>query len=104
MSTAATPALAPELESYARAWAKSLAATRQSISAATCEVSIQAPSNAPAVAEGDIWIAATSSGELSGVVAFRMDRAGAAPTSATPGKRASGGCRRTQPGDQGSLT
>jgi flagellar motor switch protein FliN len=79
MSTAATPALAPELESYARAWAKSMAAARRSISAATCEVSAQAPSNAPAVAEGDVWIAATSSGELSGVVAFRMDRLGGQP-------------------------
>ena len=61
MSAAATPALAPELESYARAWAKSMAAARQSISAVTCEVSAQAPSHAPAVAEGDIWMAATSS-------------------------------------------
>ncbi len=77
MSAAATPALAPELESYARAWAKSMAAARQSISAVTCEVSAQAPSHAPAVAEGDIWMAATSSEESSGVVAFRMDRAGA---------------------------
>jgi hypothetical protein len=78
MSTAATPALAPELESYVRAWAKSMAAARQSMSAATCEVSAQAPSHAPAVAEGDIWIAATSSGELSGVVAFRWIEQGRA--------------------------
>ena len=77
MSTAATPALAPELESYARAWAKSLAAARQSLSAATCEMSAQAPANAPAAAEGDIWISATSSGKSGGVVAFRFNRAGA---------------------------
>jgi hypothetical protein len=77
MSTAATPAFAPELENYAQAWAKSLAAARPPISAATCEMSAQAPSNAPAAGDGDIWITATSSGELAGVVSFRFNRAGA---------------------------
>jgi flagellar motor switch protein FliN/FliY len=54
-----------------------MAAAWQSISPATCEVSAQAPPHAAAPAEDDIWITATSSGAFAGVVAFRMDRAGA---------------------------
>lgn len=74
MSTAATPTLAPELQDYARAWAKSMAAARP-IPGATCEVFSQAPASAAAPQDDDLWITASFSGDLAGAVAVRIGQA-----------------------------
>jgi flagellar motor switch protein FliN len=74
LSTGTAPTLAPELQDYARAWAKSMAAARP-IPGATCEVFSQVPAGAGAYADDDLWITACCSGELAGAVAVRIGRA-----------------------------
>jgi len=85
MSTAAAPTPVPDLQSYARAWAKSLATAQPAIPGATCEVFTQSPARAPASGDGDLWITATSAGEFAGTVALRIGRASAAQLMRTPG-------------------
>lgn len=77
MSTAAAPSLAPELQNYARAWAKAMANGLPSVPGASCEVLPQAPSGVPVAAENDLWVRVTSPAELPGTAFVRLDQAGA---------------------------
>jgi flagellar motor switch protein FliN len=85
MSTAAAPSLAPELQNYARAWAKAMASGLPLFPGASCEMLSEAPAGVPTVTESDLWIRVTSPAELPGTAFIRVDQAGARRLLQSPG-------------------